>query len=461
MRVLLIHPPTSYALKSVLNISSPPLGLAYLASTIRNEGFDVRIIDCPAEDLSLLELGMRIKQYDPDVVGITATTPAIPDAYRVAELAKKINPNIIVVMGGPHVSFTSVQTLTECPSIDVIVRGEGEETFAELLRAMEAGGGYEDIRGITYRSGDIIKSNPPRPFIKNIDEIPIPAYDLLPMDRYTINGIRFGTIITSRGCPYNCIFCASSALFGKIFRAHSPERVLEELRILRYEYNIREIEFLDDTFTLNPRRAREISKKIIEEDLDISWSASSRVNTFDYETGILMRKAGAHTLYFGIESGTQKILNFIRKMITLKQSRDAVKTAKKIGFNTLGSFVIGFPIETEQDINKTIDFSRKLNLDYAQYTIATPFPGTYLWSYALKHNLLLTRNWRKYTAVDVVMRSFYLSPKQIKRFLIKAYVAFYLRLKYLINDIVKRKGFLALRAITGTLKSVIRRIWQR
>jgi len=455
MKILLIYPPSSSALKSALGIISPPLGLAYLASVARNQGFDVKIIDGPAENLSLRELGSKIKLYDPDIVGITATTPIIPDAYNTARIAKKINPNVLVIIGGPHVTFTPEQTIRECPQIDIVVRGEGEKIFAELLQAVDSGRDFSNIQGITYKKGNIIKSNPPMPIIRNIDEIPIPAYDLLPMNKYVVNGIKFGTIITSRGCPYNCIFCVSSALFGRKFRPHSPKRVLEELEILHYDYGIKEIEFLDDTFTIDRRRVREITRRIIKEDLDISWSASSRVNTFDFETGLLMKKAGAHTIYFGIESGSQKVLDFIRKRITLQQSIDAVKTARKINLNVLGSFIIGFPIETASDILKTIEFSRKLGVDYAQYTIATPFPGTYLWNYAHKHNLLLTKNWKKYTALEVVMKSFFLTPKQIKRFLLRAYIAFYLRLKYIINDIIKRKGFLALRTITNILKLVI------
>ena len=379
MRVLLINPPTVHALKSIAGFTAPPLGLAYLGAVARENGFNVRIIDAPAENMTLRDLGREIKYFDPDIVGITATTPMIPDAYTVAHLAKTINPNAYVIIGGPHVTFLPRRTLMECPCIDIVVQGEGEETFKELLNVIDSGKRLSDVRGITYYDEGKIRINPPRPLIKDIDKIPIPAYDLLPMEKYRVNNVRFATIMTSRGCPYNCIFCSSSALFGHAYRTHSVERVLKELGILRNEYHVREIEFLDDTFTLNRKRAQKIAEEIIRNDLDISWSASSRVNTIDYETASIMRRANAHTVYFGIESGTEKILKFIRKGITLKQARDAVKVAKKAGLNVLGSFVIGFPIETIHDINTTIDFSKSLNLDIAQYTIATPNPGTYLW----------------------------------------------------------------------------------
>ena len=458
MRVLLINPPYFHAIKSTLGTSGPPLGLAYLASVARENGFKVEVIDSQAENITFQELAARIREINPDVVGITATTPMVPDAYTVAFIAKKINPNIVTIIGGPHVTFVPERTLMECPYIDIVVRGEGEETFRELLEMIDSGKSLSDVRGITYRENGRIRSTPPRPLIKNIDDIPLPAYDLLPMDKYRFGKIRFGAIITSRGCPYNCIFCASSALFGHTYRAHSVERVLEEISILRNEYNVREIEFLDDTFTLNRKRAQEIARRIIRENLDISWTASSRANTLDYETALLMRRANAHSLYIGIESGTQKILDFIGKGITLDQAVRAVKIARKAGLNVLGSFVIGFPIETLQDINTTIEFSKSLDLDYAQFTIATPFPGTRLWNYACKYKLLLTTNWRKYTTLDVVMKSFFLAPKQIKRLLLKAYVGFYLRLKYIVKDIVKEGGIVTLKAIFGTFRSLIERL---
>ena len=455
MDVLLINPPSTYSLKSELGVVSPPLSLAYLASTIRENGYSVKIVDAIAEDSNLRDLAYVLRREDPDVVGITATTPMIMDAYEVAKLAKTLNPNVTVVVGGPHVTFIPEYTLDECPYIDYIVRSEGEKIFLNLLNALDKNLEPKDVRGITYRSDGVIKSNPPEPLIANLDILPIPAYDLLPLDKYNFNGVRYGTVITSRGCPYRCVFCSSSRLMGGIFRAHSPKRVLQELSILRNEFNVKEIEFLDDTFTLNRRRAREISKRIIEEDLDISWSASSRVNTFDLETGYLMHKAGAHTIYFGLESGTKKILEFIDKKITTDQSKKAVKVAKKIGLNALGSFVIGFPIETRDDIEQTINFAKNVGVDYAQFTIATPYPGTGLWDYALKYNLLLTKNWRRYTAVDVVMKSFYLPPKTIKNYLIKAYVKFYLRLRYIIDDIVKRSGILTFKLIYDIIKTKV------
>ncbi len=409
---------------------------------------DVRIIDGIAEDLTFEGVMRKIKRYDPDVVGITATTSAMYDAYTVAKMAKRLNENVFVVMGGPHVTFTPELTMRECPCIDAIVRGEGELTFRELVDALDKGRPLRGILGLSYREENgKIRNEPPRPLIQNIDEIPMPSYDLLPMDIYRADGTSFGTIMTSRGCPFNCAFCSSSLQFGKRWRGHSVERVIEELSILRNEYGKREIEFLDDTFTLNRRRAVDIPRRIKEEGLDITWTASSRVNTFSEKIAKVMKAGGCHTVYFGIESGTQRILDFIGKGITPQQSMGAVKTAKKAGLRAFGSFIIGFPDETREEVETTIRFAKKVGVDFAQFTVATPYPGTRLWQYAVEHSLLLTRNWRRYTTIDPVMKLKHFTPEGIAKMLRRAYLSFYLRPKVLLKDLVERRGFIFRRAI--------------
>ena len=468
MKALLISPPTNSIVKAIIGTTGPPLGLAYLASVAREEGWEVKIVDALAEDLDFEDVKKIIGKYYPDVLGLSATTSMIPDAYKVASIAKAINPDMLVMIGGPHVTFTAEQTLEECQSIDVVVRGEGEETFRELLQHLREGRGFRDILGITYReNGGEIRSNPPRPLIRDLDKVPLPAYDLLPMMKYRIGKIRFGTIMTSRGCPYNCVFCSSSLQFGKRWRSHSLDRVIEELRILVERYRVREIEFLDDTFTLNRKRAIEISNTIRKEKLDISWSASSRVNTFNREIGEAMRRAGAHTIYFGIESGSEKTLKFIGKGITLRQSIDAVRAAKGAGLRTLGSFIIGFPYEELDDMKATIRFSNRVGVDLAQFTVATPYPGTRLWEIAVKDNLLLTRDWGKFTTVDVVMRNLYLTAEQIQKLFFWAYLYFYLHPKHALQDLIKNKGFILKKTIPAVLKfirenlGILKRSWRK
>ncbi|NPA47506.1 MAG: radical SAM protein [Thermococci archaeon] len=450
MNVLLVSPPTDSAIKSIIGTTGPPLGLAYLASMVREE-HEVRIVDSLAEDLDFSDVVRIMKRFDPDVVGITSTTSMIYDAYRVAEIAKSLNENSFVVMGGPHVTFVPERTLKECRYVDAVVRGEGELTFKELLDRLERGENLKGLPGLSYRNDGGVVNNPPRPLIKNVDDIPMPAYDLLPMERYRAGNSQFGVVMTSRGCPFNCVFCSSSLQFGKRWRGHSVERVIEELSMLRNEYGIREVEFLDDTFTLNRRRAMEIAKAIVREGLDVSWSASSRVDTFSEDVGREMKRAGCHTVYFGIESGSERTLKFIGKGITLDKAKAAVKTAKRVGLRVLGSFVIGFPDETRKDVEKTIRFSKRVGVDFAQFTIATPYPGTRLWAYGLENGLIRTFNWRRYTTLDPVLRLRHFTADGIVRMLRKAYVSFYLRPKVIVQDLIERHGFIFRRTVRALI----------
>ena len=446
MGILLLSPPTISAIKTIVGTTGPPLGLAYLASMVRDE-HDVRIVDSLAEDYTYEDVKKIIKKYDPDVVGITSTTSMMPDAYIVAKMARGYNENAKIVMGGPHVTFVPEGAFKECPCIDFIVRGVGELTFKELIDSLVKNKDLSNILGLSINLQGKVKNNPPRPLIKNVDTIPMPSYDLLPVEKYQVDGVKFGTVMTSRGCPFDCVFCSSSLQFGKRWRGHSDSRVIEELRYLYEKYRIREIEFLDDTFTLNRPRAIRIAKRIIEEGLDVSWTASSRVDLFTDEVAKALKRGGCHTVYFGIESGSQKTLDFIGKRLTPEQSLAAVRKAKKEELHALGAFIIGFPEETKDDVKKTVKFSKKVGVDYAQFTIATPYPGTRLRYYAITKNLILTFNWRKYTTLDPVMKLKNFTTEQITKMFRKAYISFYLRPLYLIKDLILRKGFIFRRAI--------------
>jgi len=453
MRVMLVQPNSASIVKSVLGTTGPPLGLAYLASVLRDE-HEVRIIDGLTLNYSADDLKRELKRYEPDVVGITATTPAIYDAYEVAELAKEFNPDIKTVIGGPHVTFTAKETLRECNALDVVVRNEGELTIKELIDCFEKNAPLKNVRGITFRQNGEIKETESRPFIRNLDEIPFPAYDLLPMDKYRIENQRYGTIMTSRGCPFKCIFCASSMLFGKIWRARSAENVLEELRIL-YEFGIKEVEFMDDTFTLSMKRAERICDLLIKErkagGIEISWSCSTHANTINRNLAEKMKKAGCHDIYIGAESGSQDVLDFIGKGTTLERVVKAVETVKKAGLNVLASFIIGFPGETVRMIKNTIKFAKKLNPTYAQFTICTPYPGTKLFAIAKEKGLLMTKDWRKYTTVEPVMKVPGISTEQLMKLFKQAYVSFYLRPRYVLSSLLNRRLFIIKKAISGAM----------
>lgn len=451
MKIMLVQPNSASIIKTVLETTGVPLSLAYLGATLREE-HEVRIVDAFTLDYRLDDLRRDFKKYQPDVVGITATTPSIYDAYEVCKLAKEINPNTKTIIGGPHVTFMAKETLKECSAVDVVVRKEGELTVKELVASFEKGKSLKNVLGISFREGGEIKETEDRPFIKNLDEIPSPAYDLLPMSKYRLQNHRYAMMITSRGCPFNCIFCASSIICGMKWRALSPEKVIKEIKTLNYDFGVKEIEFMDDTFTLRKKRASEICDLMIEEKkrgMDISWSCSSHANTMDGELAKKMNKAGCHSVYIGAESGTQRILDLINKGTTLEKIKTAVENVKNAGLNTLNSFIIGVPGETVRAIKETIKFAKKLNPTYAQFTYCTPFPGTALFEFAKAKGLLITKDWRKYTTVEPIMNIPGISAEQLRKLFKWAYISFYLRPRYVLSGLINRRFFLLKKAFSA------------
>ena len=449
MKVLLVVPPAQSKVVEIFGTGGPPLNLAYLASALELEGHEVRIVDSLTLGYGLEELAREVRSFDPDVVGITATTPAIYKAYEVAELAKAISPDCKVVLGGPHATFTSPEVLSECPYVDVVVRGEGEVTLCDVVNRLARGSGLKGVLGITHRHGDTIRYEPARPMVKDVDALPWPAYHLLPMDKYEFDGVRFGVMLTSRGCPYRCIFCSSSKLMGKVWRARSPEDVVEEARFLSEKYRIKELEFLDDTFTLDMRRAGRIAELLIKEGLDLDWSCSSRANTINERLALKLRKAGCHSVYLGVESASQETLNFLKKGITVRQVLDAFKALRKADLNIVATFILGIPCETKDMMVKTIRFAKKMGPTLAQFTIFTPYPGTEAYEEARRKGLLLTRDWSKYDTLTPVLKHPYLSPGEIRRLLYKAYLSFYASLRFLANALRRRLLPFLVRGIKG------------
>ena len=441
MKILLVEPNSRFAIRRVLGVSGPPLGLASIASYIREYGngrHEVRLVDALTLNYTKSDFQNLVRGFSPDVVGVSAiSTSAIKDVYEYAELAKEVNPEIITVVGGHHVSFTPEESLHECRHIDIIACGEAEETFLDLMNTLNDGGNLKNVLGIFYRNNGKIRGNPPRPLIEDLDSIPVPAYDQLPMSLYRMGRKNYIAIITSRGCPFNCIFCSSSKLMGKRYRERSAKSIMKEIRMLNREYGISHIEIIDDLFVLNETRVRELHDMIRKENLEIHWSCSSRVDIISRNPGVLkyLKDAGCHTIYVGAESGSQKTLDRIRKGITLGQTRKAVSMIKKAGMAVFTSFLIGVPGETKEDIEKTIDFAVELNPDWVQFTVCTPYPGTRLYSYAKKKRLLETKDWSKYTVLNPVMKLPALTQRELKKMLRKAYVRFYFRPKFIWNNI--------------------------
>ena len=416
----------------------PPMGLAQIGSVLEGKGYQVTIVDANALQLKPQDVVPYV--VDADVVGLTAMTPTINTAQATARHLKKAYPDLPIVLGGAHASLLPEETLATAPKIDIIVRGEGEETFSELLPAVGNKQPLSEIPGISYRKDGEVASNQARSKNVDLDSLPFLAYHLLPWHSYKPHpphgrALPFSAIITSRGCPYRCSYC-SKPIFGNKFRGQSPERVVEEVAYHKKRFDIKEFAFYDDVFTLDKRRAHAIADEIIKKTLKIDWTCETRVNLVDKELLRHIKQAGCYSIAYGIESGSPEILNTLDKGISLEQVEEAVRLSHEVGLQTIGYFMIGSPGESPETIRQTIQFAKKLKLDFAQFSVTTPFPGTKLYDLYLNGRKGGDIPWESFVyagmggGITPVFESNLLDRDEIQYWTRRAYREFYLRPSY-------------------------------
>ncbi len=369
MKTLLLNPPPPKVVGLEDAPDCPHGGLGYLASYLRSKDYPVEILDAKLERLSVSDTLERIGSIKPDIVGLTAYTQEIIHVAHLAEEIKKRYPFIHTVIGGVHATVLPNQTLKEFPSFDFLVFGEGEITLYQLVDALKHNQGLDKIKGLGFRNQGKICINQQREWNLELDKLPFPAWDLFPPAKHY-------PIITSRGCPFKCIFCTRP--YGNRVRIRSPENVVEEFKELVHKYKAKKITFRDETFGVNKRRALEIADMLIGENMAsfVKWAMISRVDVVDYELLEKLKKAGCFHVGLGVESGNPKILEMSKKGITLKQVKKAVKISKGLGLETSTYFILGLPHETKKTAWDTINFARKLNTDLTSIAIMIPFPKT-------------------------------------------------------------------------------------
>jgi anaerobic magnesium-protoporphyrin IX monomethyl ester cyclase len=443
VRILLIYPPISMQERYSSDIGHSggrqlPLGVYYLASYLRRSGHSVTVIDGEAQGMSAHEIGLKSVEFKPDIVGISSTTVAFHRALEMAKESKSLMPKIPIVIGGPHVTAVVNDVLSH-PEIDFAVLGEGEITFTKLVDVIENQGDITSVKGLAFRKNGSTVINTPRPYIQDLDDIPFPAYDLInnfsmynpPPTNY--KKLPVANIITSRGCPNQCTFCGHS-VFGRTLRQRSPENIAEEIELLYNHYNIREIAFVDDTFTINPERIKILFKLLNQKNIHFPWTCMSRINTVNEDMLHFMKDNGCWHISFGIESGNENILQLIKKNISLDAVKKVVGTCHRLGILTKGFFIVGHPGETEETIEQTIRFSLSIPLDDVVVTLNTPLPGTSQYQTAQEYGYLDHSDWSKYNMWNPVFvpkgltaeillkkhrefyRRFYLRPRIIKRY---------------------------------------------
>ncbi len=429
----------------------PSIGLLYLAAALRKV-CSVGIIDAACSNLSKNDIFNGILRFSPDIIGISAVTPAITRAQDLAALIKQSFPHILIVLGGPHITSVPLETMGRTPAVDVGVIGEGERTIQEIVRFFD--GTMESLRGmpgtiLRYSSNNGLVINQPRELIANIDQLGLPAYDLIASQDGIMPALfktrRLPAIhaITSRGCTHSCTFCNTN-LFNKRVRFHSPEYVVSLVKYLM-SLGYREISFEDDNFTALKSRLEKVCSYIIDNKIDVSWSVNARIDTVDEKMLSLMKEAGCWYISYGIESGSQETLDRINKKITLAEIRRKITMTRRIGILVKGFFIIGFPWETKQSIQNTIDFALSLNLSDLNVFPLTPFPGTAIYEQA-KTRGAFDDDWSRMDLNKIVYVPPGLSDQIVLRKIRKLLLRFYLRpatiASYMRRAVVAREVFL-------------------
>ena len=420
----------------------PPMGILSLATYLQDVGnYDVSILDQFAKGYSIKSTLEWIRREDPDILGFSTITTAgtgITSALIAKKAKEEINPNIKILFGNYHATFNDTRILNKYPYVDACIRGEGENTLLEIAEKFEKNRGFEDIKGVTYRNNGKIIRNDDRPLIENLDELPFPNRKLLGDTKYNskVEGLeiaigKFTSAISSRGCAFQCSFCSSSMFWNK-WRPRSPQNIVEELLILESQ-GYKNFIWVDDNFTLSKKRLMELSTLVRKEKIDLKWMAEGRVTQSSRELLTAMKSMGCKIMSYGIESGSQRVLDWYNKKINLTQVHDAIKISKKVGFDiVIGNFILGAPIETREEIIETLNLSLKLDIDFPQFHVLGIIPGNWIWDQMVKKKRIdPEKSWEVGTAVlpiplseimeriRATHRKFMLRPSYISRQMIK------------------------------------------
>lgn len=457
MKVLFVNPPQTASKYKFMGVIAPPLGIAYMAGVLQENHIDVEILDASAEDMDFKDVEKELLKRKPDLVALTALTPTIGRALETAQVVKETLPDSIVVMGGYHPTFNFIETL-EDENVDIVIRGEGEYIMLNLVQALENQSSLHDVKGIVFedKNSKEIVVNPEAPLIQDLDELPFPALNLLPMKKYRLLNMdtHMTTMITTRGCPMQCSFCSSAAMHGKKIRERSVENIVDEIEYLKTNYDIDTIAFMDDTFTLKKRKVMAICDEILKRNIEIMWGCTSRVDTLDEKLLKKMKEAGCITIFIGVESADQQQLDNMCKNTTIAKIENAFKIAHKLKIRTIASVALGMPGDTKEIMNKTVKFVHKLKPNYAIYSLATPYPGTRFYKEAFEKNLIKIKDWSKYTLITPILETIDCSLNDMRKIQAKAFMKFYLRPHYIIRQFLQDGPYL-LKTIFGVIKTAL------
>lgn len=408
IKILLINPRTYPGSGIDINEDKhPPFGLAYLAAYMKKNGYDIDILDMPASFVADDKISEYVTNGGFNIVGITGMTHQITNGCNLARNLKQDNPDLIVVLGGIHATYCYKELLAQKPSfIDFIIRGEGEKTFSELIRAIEnKSKDFQQIKGLAFLQNNELVVTEDRGFIEDLNDLPLPARELLPMKEYFSGERIFGNsmieVMASRGCPYECIFCSSPDYWKRKIRFRSVENVINEIKLLKNTYNIRYFVFLDDGLTLRKDFLYQFCQSLIEDKVNIKWRCLARVDQVNKETLLLMKEAGCVKICYGVESGNQQILDRANKKITIDKIKSAFSLTHEVGIATLALMIIGHPHETKETIDQSIGLIRQLRPFRYVFQCMTPYVGTKLFNDIAKDTgIILSNKWEDYRSTE-------------------------------------------------------------
>ena len=448
-KVLLINPPSglyrrddrcqSRVEEQTVNIIFPPMDLATLAAMARKTGAEPRIADFPATGQGWEHLENLLDSFVPDIVLISTTSATVSDDLQVGKSAKKVNPECLVISKGEYLSHFGIKALQAHPSLDVILLGEPEIAFEEIVKGIQ----LDNIPGIVFRKKlgmdeDFVQTGERR-LIEDLDQIPFPARDILDNSLYRSpeSGNPLTVINANRGCPAHCIFCPAGKISGYKLRFRSPENIVEEVKECVEQFGIREFLFNGDTFTMHKSWLLKLCRLIRETNYQIRWGCNSRVDTFDLERAKAIKSAGCWVVAFGIESGVQEMLDKMKKKTRLDQAVKAVETAKKAGLLTHAFYVIGLPWETRETLKQSLEFAKILDTDFFDFNIAYPLPGTEYYDIAKKEGLFEESRLSEGSYGQAAIRSYEVSSDELTSWRKKALISMYLRPGYVFRTLLR------------------------
>jgi radical SAM superfamily enzyme YgiQ (UPF0313 family) len=446
-----------------------PLNLTYLAGYLEARGIGVQIYDGQIEGLAEERLLGVLKRLRPRVVGITCSTPLVGAALKIAALSKSAGRDARIILGGAHPTAFPEEMLNN-PGVDAVAFGEAESTLHEFVEAVKKGGAFHPIQGIAFKENGRTVKNPARALLTDLDQLPFPSTHLIPIDAYPpALDLYFkspsASMITSRGCPYKCIFCAGRLISGHRYRTRSPDNVLEEIRLLTEQYKVRNIVFMDDHFFFDRERTERICDLLIEEGLHkrLTWICAGRTDMITEPLLKKMRRAGCRLICYGIETGSQRLMDILKKKINLDKVPGAVKMTRRAGIKTRGTFVLGIPTETREETLQTIRFAREIGIDFAKFNLITPYPGTELYQICRDMGLDFSDNWEKlipaigFSDEEPTFIPEGRTGQELKALQRQATRAFYLRPRQMMNMIQNIRNFRDLKRYFVLARAVIQR----